>query len=105
ADMTSREQIADLAAPGASQAGLVVDSVEVTQRGATTVVTVVVDLPDDQTGSATIDTVAQASRAISAALDEAGVPAGAHTLEVTTPGIDRPLTTPSHFKRARTRTV
>lgn len=97
--------IAALAAPAAGGAGLVVDGVDITESGGSTQVLVTVDLPDDAVGSADIDAVAAASRAISAALDAAGVPAGPHTLEVSTPGISRPLTEPRHFARARTRLV
>jgi ribosome maturation factor RimP len=68
-------------------------------------VLVTVDLPEDAVGSADLDTVAKASRAIGDALDEANVPPGAYTLEVSTPGTDRPLTLRRHFMRARTRLV
>jgi len=98
-------RIAELAADGAAQAGLVVDGVEVAGAGARTRVTVTVDLPEDQVGSAPLDSVASASRAIGAALDEANVPAEAYTLEVSTPGLSRPLTERRHFLRARTRLV
>ena len=98
-------RIAELAADGAAQAGLVVDGVEVAGAGARTRVTVTVDLPEDQVGSASLDSIASASRAIGAALDEANVPAEAYTLEVSTPGLSRPLTERRHFLRARTRLV
>lgn len=99
------ERIADLAGPAAQAAGLMVDSVTVSAAGKHTKVFVAVDLPEDAVGSADLDTVAAASRAIGDALDEANVPAGAYTLEVSTPGTDRPLTLRRHFMRARTRLV
>jgi ribosome maturation factor RimP len=68
-------------------------------------VLITVDLPEDQIGSASLDAIADASRAIGAALDEANVPEGAYVLEVGTPGIDRVLTERRHFLRARTRLV
>jgi ribosome maturation factor RimP len=98
-------RIADLAAPGAAQAGLIVDSVEVDQAGSRQRVVVFVDLPDEEVGSASLDAIAEASRAIGAALDEANVPPQAYVLEVSTPGISRPLTERRHFLRARTRLV
>jgi len=98
-------RIADLAAPGAAKAGLIVDSVEVDQAGSRQRVVVFVDLPDDEVGSASLDAIAEASRAIGAALDEANVPPQAYVLEVSTPGISRPLTERRHFLRARTRMV
>ena len=99
------ERIADLAGPAAEASGLIVDSVTVSAAGKNTRVLVNVDLPEDAVGSADLDTVARASRAIGDALDEANVPPGAYTLEVSTPGTDRPLTLRRHFMRARTRLV
>lgn len=100
-DLTDR--IAALAAPGAEQAGLVLDGVSVSPAGKRTRVTVTLDLPEDTVGSADLDSIAQASRAIGAALDEANVPSTPYVLEVGTPGTDRPLTERRHFLRARTR--
>lgn len=102
-DATSR--IAALAGPAAETAGLIVDGVEVAPAGNRTRVLITVDLPEDQIGSASLDAIADASRAIGAALDEANVPEGAYILEVGTPGIDRPLTERRHFLRARTRLI
>ena len=99
------ERIADLSGPAAEAAGLIVDSVTVSAAGKNTRVLVTVDLPEDAVGSADLDTVAKASRAIGDALDEANVPPGAYLLEVSTPGTDRPLTLRRHFMRARTRLV
>jgi len=98
-------RIAELAADGAASAGLIVDGVEVTGAGANTRVAVTLDLPEDQIGSASLDAIADASRAIGAALDDADVPPHAYTLEVSTPGTSRPLTERRHFLRARTRLV
>ncbi|WP_291382591.1 ribosome maturation factor RimP [Demequina sp.] len=99
------DRIADLAGPVAEAVGLMVDSVTVSAAGKHTRVLVTVDLPQDAVGSADLDTVAAASRAIGDALDEANVPSGAYLLEVSTPGTDRPLTLRRHFLRARTRLV
>ena len=103
--MDIESRIAELAVPGAHEAGLIVDSVAVEKDGSQSRVVVILDLPDDEIGSASLDSVASASRAIGAALDEANVPATAYTLEVSTPGISRPLTERRHFLRARTRLV
>lgn len=104
-DVGLENRIADLAAPAVAQAGLVVDSVEVKKDGGRQRVLVTVDLPDDELGSASLDAIAAASRAVSAALDAADVPNDPYTLEVSTPGIARPLTERRHFLRARTRLV
>ena len=103
--MGLENRIADLAAPAAATAGLIVDSVEVDQAGSRQRVVVFVDLPDEEVGSASLDAIAEVSRAIGAALDEANVPSQAYVLEVSTPGISRPLTERRHFLRARTRLV
>ncbi len=103
--MDIENRIAHLAAPGAAAAGLIVDSVSIEKHGKSQRVLVTVDLPDDELGSASLDAIAEASRAIGAALDEANVPADAYTLEVSTPGLSRPLTERRHFLRARTRLV
>ena len=47
----------------------------------------------------TLDDCADLSRAISAALDVEDPIAGAYDLEVSSPGLDRPLRTPEHFAR------
>lgn len=103
--MDMSRQIADLATPGAQAAGLIVDGVTVSPAGKRTRVLITLDLPEDEVGSASLDAVAVASRAIGAALDEANVPKNEYTLEVSTPGTDRPLTERRHFSRARTRLV
>ena len=42
----------------------------------------------------------QVSRRVSAVLDAADPIRGAYTLEVSSPGLDRPLRTPAHYERA-----
>ena len=103
--MGLENRIMDVAAPAAATVGLIVDSVEIEKASGSQVVLVTVDLPDEDIGSASLDSVAAASRAISKALDEANVPQDAYTLEISTPGISRPLTERRHFLRARTRLV
>jgi ribosome maturation factor RimP len=54
----------------------------------------------------TLDEVADATRAVGDALDETdAMGEQAYTLEVTSPGVDRPLTEPRHFRRNVTRLV
>ncbi|MCX2932280.1 ribosome maturation factor RimP [Mycobacterium sp. CVI_P3] len=52
-----------------------------------------------------LDTVAELSRAASALLDELDGGDGAYVLEVTSPGVERPLTAEKHFRRAHARLV
>lgn len=85
--------------------GLVLESLRTQRVGELTRINVTVDLPPDRSGSADLDTVTEVSRAISALLDEdeSLVGPGPSNLEVTTPGVFRPLTELRHFMRARTR--
>ena len=46
-----------------------------------------------------VEDCAQVSRAVSALLDVDDLVPGSYTLEVSSPGIDRPLTRPEHFVR------
>lgn len=87
-------------------AGLVVEDVNVTPIGRRRLLRITVDLPEDVVGGVPIDSVAQASQAISSALDESDVMGGTpYVLEVSSPGVDRPLTERRHFLRARGRIV
>ncbi|AUS81888.1 ribosome maturation factor RimP [Actinoalloteichus sp. AHMU CJ021] len=82
--------------------GYDLESLDVQRAGGRRVVRVVVDR-DSGVG---LDEIAEASRAVSSALDEReSVLAGPYTLEVTSPGVDRPLTRPRHWRRARHRLV
>lgn len=46
-----------------------------------------------------VEDCAKVSRALSAVLDEKDPISGRYSLEVSSPGLDRPLTKPEHFKR------
>ena len=88
-----------------AQAGYDLEELAVRSAGRRRVVRVVID----GDSGVTLDAAAEVSRAISERLDESGPddPAGStpYTLEVTSPGVGRPLTLPRHFRRARTRLV
>lgn len=85
--------------------GLVLEDVEIRRGGAMPQVRLIVDLPEDQLGSADLDAVAEASRALSEVVDADDSVLGSAPvlLEVTTPGVDRELTAPRHFRRSRGR--
>ena len=90
-DMATRVQ--RLVEPALAASGLELVDVEL----ASGVLRVYVDRP----GGVDLDTISRASEAISDLLDrEDPVPGGRYTLEVSSPGIERPLRTPSHFRRA-----
>ncbi len=86
--------------PVVEQAGLYLEEVKVQASGKTTIVRVTVDALDVTAPAVTLDEVAVASRAISDALDEVPALRDAYTLEVSSPGTNRPLTTQRHFARA-----
>ena len=54
----------------------------------------------DTTGGLDLDVLADATRAVSRALDAADPISSSYTLEVTSPGLERTLRTPHHFERA-----
>jgi len=63
----------------------------------------------DKAGGPTVDDLSRVSRQLSELLDSQDVVSGAYTLEVSSPGINRPLKRPEHFaryigKRVRIRT-
>jgi len=78
------------------------ESIRVTAAGRRRVLRVVVDAD----GGVSLDDIALASRELSARLDS-GPEMGEqpYTLEVSSPGVDRPLTQPRHWRRASGRLV
>jgi ribosome maturation factor RimP len=101
ADATADRIEHELAAP-LSALGLDVEAVEITPAGKRRILRVAVD----QDGGVTLDEVAEATREVSRVLDESDV-MGEHpyTLEVTSRGVDRPLTLPRHWRRNADRLV
>ena len=53
----------------------------------------------DKYGGPNMDELSQVSRELSGLLDEQDFVEGAYTLEVSSPGINRPLKLPEHFRR------
>ena len=86
-----------------AQAGFELEALDIQTAGRRRLVKVVVDA-DNPVG---LDDIAEVSRAVSKALDQHddAVLGGPYTLEVTSPGLDRPLTKPRHWRRARLRLV
>jgi ribosome maturation factor RimP len=104
--VTSSDRVRALLDPVVDGAGLVLEDVTVTPAGRRRVLRVVVDLPEDAEGGLDLDTVAGVSRAVSDALDTSEVLGGGpYVLEVSSPGVDRPLTERRHWSRARGRLV
>lgn len=98
-----REHIEAVIAPVVTRAGLDLEDVVVTPAGRRSLVRVVVD--GDH--GVTLDDIAELSQAVSAALDDDGDGLGStpYVLEVSSPGVDRPLREPRHWRRAVGRLV
>jgi len=98
----SRDRVRTTLQPVVSRAGFDLEDVAVSSAGRRSVIRVVVD----RDGGVDLDAVATVSRVVSEALDAADVTGdSAYTLEVTSPGVDRPLTEPRHWRRATGRLV
>jgi ribosome maturation factor RimP len=95
--MTVADRVRDLVLPLLAEREIDLYDIEV----AGPVLKVVID----RDGGLDLGVVADATRAVSRALDEADPIAGAYTLEVTSPGLERRLRTPGHFARAVGETV
>ena len=82
--------------------GLDLEAVELTPAGRRRVLRVAVD----KDGGVTLDDIAEATRAVSRELDDDDLMGEqAYTLEVTSRGVDRPLTEPRHWRRNHDRLV
>lgn len=97
-----RDRIGEELSEPLSALGLDLEAVEVTPAGKRRILRVAVD----KDGGVTLDDVAAATREIERVLDESDV-MGEHpyTLEVTSRGVDRPLTLPRHWRRNADRLV
>jgi len=88
--------------PVVRAAGMDLESVRVGGAGRRRLLRVVVDAD----GGVSLDDIALVSREVSARLDATGAMGEApYTLEVSSPGVDRPLTLPRHWRRATGRLV
>ena len=90
--MSTVQRVREVVAPLVEVAGLQIYDIEL----AGGVLQVLVDRP----GGADIDAIAKLARAISRALDEHETIVGDYALEVSSPGLERPLRTPAHFQAA-----
>lgn len=96
----SHARLVQLLTPAVQATGHDLEDIAVSPAGKRQVVRLVVD----RDGGSTLDDVAEVSRAVSAVLDaaeqdEPDLLAGAYVLEVSSPGVDRPLTAPRHWRR------
>jgi ribosome maturation factor RimP len=94
--MALKDQISELVTPAVTEAGFYLEDVHIATPGSHRIVTCIVD----GDSSLNLDQVTSVSRIISELLDEATFMGETpFTLEVTSPGVDRPLTAPRHFKK------
>ncbi|MTV23919.1 ribosome maturation factor RimP [Nitriliruptoraceae bacterium ZYF776] len=96
--------VRELAAPLADELGVDLVDVEVKGHRGGRVVKLVADALEPGAGL-DLDAIATLSRRVGDALDERDLVAGRYTLEVTSPGVDRPLRRPRDFARNLTREV
>ena len=98
--------IESLVAPVAAAHALEVDRIEVLTAGKRSVVRIFLDGDGPVGRGPSLDEIAQATRAISAAFDGVDITRGRpYTLEVSSRGVTRPLTEARHFRRNTGRLV
>jgi ribosome maturation factor RimP len=97
--VTGRQQaeaLLDVLTAPLESRGLDLEGIEVSSAGRRRLVRVLVD----KDGGVTLDEIADATAVVSGELDARDVMGDApYTLEVTSPGVDRPLTLPRHWAR------
>lgn len=94
--MALKDQISELLTPAVLEAGFYLEDIHIATPGSHRIVTCIVD----GDSSLNLDQVTSVSRVISELLDEAPFMGETpFTLEVTSPGVDRPLTLPRHFAK------
>lgn len=99
--MSLQESLTELLRPAVENAGFFLEQVLVSNPGNHRIVTCVVD----GTKPLNLDEVTVVSRLISELLDETTLIDDAFTLEVTSPGVDRPLTERRHWEKNVTRII
>jgi len=102
----SATRLRGLVGPEVAATGYDLEDLTVTAAGKRSVVRVVVD----KDGGVTLDDIADVSRTVSDVLDrldetDPALLAATYVLEVSSPGVDRPLLEPRHWRRNVTRLV
>lgn len=100
--LTAKEQsLLEALEPSAVEHGIEIVTVEVVGARKAPTIRVYIDTPND----VSFDELAAAQAWINDMLDDIDPFPGAYTLEVSSPGIDRPLRTAEHFERFAGETV
>ena len=98
----TRDRLAGVLSESLAAVGLDVEAIELTPAGRRRLLRVAVD----KDGGVTLDDIADATKEVSRVLDSSDVMGEQpYTLEVTSPGTDRPLTLPRHWRRNEGRLV
>lgn len=98
----TRDRLAEVLTEPLAANGLDVEAIELTPAGRRRLLRVAVD----KDGGVTMDEIADATKQVSRLLDASDVMGEQpYTLEVTSPGTDRPLTLPRHWRRNESRLV
>ncbi len=99
--LPSQTQVIELLGEEFARAGYEIDDVVIDTRARPPRITVVADGDT----ALDLDTIAALSRSAAALLDGLDHLGDRYVLEVSSPGVDRPLTEVKHFRRARGRTI
>lgn len=100
----SEAQLTDVLSPLLAQWGLLVEQIKITKAGAKSAVRIAVDTADPSSPRPDLDGIEEVSKAISSTFDrseeEGQLNFGpGYTLEVSTPGLDFPLSLGRHWAR------
>ncbi|HYB39315.1 MAG TPA: ribosome maturation factor RimP [Mycobacterium sp.] len=99
--LPSQTQVIELLGGEFARAGYEIEDVVIDTRARPPRITVIADGDT----ALDLDTIAALSRSASALLDSRNSIRGRYVLEVSSPGVERPLTSEKHFRRARGRKV
>jgi ribosome maturation factor RimP len=99
--LPSQTQVIELLDGEFARAGYEIEDVVIDARSRPPRITVIADGDT----ALDLDTITTLSRSASTLLDAVKSIAGGYVLEVSSPGVDRPLTSEKHFRRARGRKV
>ena len=100
--MSNKEQVAAVITPAIEALGFYVEDISITAAGRRSMLTVIVDGDTHLS----LDQVTVATKAISEIVENLSTLGNnPFTLEVTSPGLDRPLTKPRHWRKNKDRLI
>jgi len=99
--MSLKNQLSDLVAPVVESFGFELWGLQYVPHGTSALLRIFIDGPD----GVNVEDCAKVSRQLSAVLDVEDPIAGKYILEISSPGLDRPLFVPDQFKRYLQQTI